>query len=429
MRSQSTSLKEINNLCIELYELKNEIVMHFEHFHAKTRTIESLHLTPYFYFLIYCINLQRSASKIFKIYKQRMINKKNLIDEKSLEMTDTNLFHQSILFMIESSKQKFGTILDIYGNYRYLKVKPDSLKNKHMEYLIPIDMREAHAETCRLFTSRSLSRLIGDMKNSYLKLPERDYILPVGYLAKIVPYVQNDFKYVVGVKYNRMDSNMYMIINGDNQIDSFSYNMRYLFKEPDYYLDRNVSLEELCPKLNEKLTKTFKKRSTGKILPREKESLEFNLAKPDGNIENRLERNRQGNRRKSHLENGSLYDLGESDEEEDEGEELTRFVFKFRHTTKSTLVIKAFKVKIVEKRFEMVDFSYRVLTLIPDDDTLNDWDENISIQESSNKLGEEDQDNPSEESLISLPKLVTERVGEINTNLIRSQNETFKFLK
>lgn len=91
-------------MCIELYQLKNEITMHYEHFHAKTRTIESLHLTPYFYFLINCINLQRSASKIFKIYKQRMINKKNLIDEKSMEITDINLFHQSILFMIESSK-------------------------------------------------------------------------------------------------------------------------------------------------------------------------------------------------------------------------------------------------------------------------------------------------------------------------------------
>lgn len=118
LRSQSTSLKEINELCIELYQLKNEITLDFEHFHSRTRSIESLHLTPYFYFLINCINLQRSASKIFKIYKQRMTNKKNLIDEKSTEIKDINLFHHSIQFLIESNKQKFGTILDIYGDSR-----------------------------------------------------------------------------------------------------------------------------------------------------------------------------------------------------------------------------------------------------------------------------------------------------------------------
>lgn len=122
---------------------------------------------------------------------------------------------------------------------------------------------------------------------------------------------------------------------------------------------------------------------------------------------------------------GSMYDLGESDEDEDidNEDELIRYVFKFRHSTSENLVSKAFKVKIVDKSYSNVDYSYRTLTLIPDDDNLNDWNDNASIQ----SLVEESQP-PSEESLKSLPGLVTERVGE-GTNMLRSQNDTFKFIK
>lgn len=141
------------------------------------------------------------------------------------------------------------------------------LKNKHMECLIPVDMREAHATSCKTFIETSLSPQLGEMMYSYIKLPERDYILPVGYCIKIVPYLKNDFKYVVGVKYNRMDSNMYLVINSENQIDSFSYNMRYLFKEPDFYLDKNIRMNELCAELDERLNRSNKKslRHIGKF--------------------------------------------------------------------------------------------------------------------------------------------------------------------
>lgn len=264
LRSQSTSLNEVNDLCIELFQLKNEITMHFEHFHSKTKSIESLHLTPYFYFLISCINLQRSASKIFKLYKQRMLNRKNLIDEKNLEITDVNLFHHSILFMVESNKQKFGTITDIYGDSRYLKVKPDSLKNKHMDCLIPSDMREPHNTSCKIFSETTLSPVIGEMLYSFIKLPERDYILPVGYLIKIMPSIKSEFRYAIGVRYNLIDSNMYILLNKENQVDAFSYNMRYLFKEPDLYLDKNTPLSEICSELEQKLSRGSKKRNVMK---------------------------------------------------------------------------------------------------------------------------------------------------------------------
>jgi hypothetical protein len=134
-------------------------------------------------------------------------------------------------------------------------VKPDMLKNKHMECLIPLDMREPHANSCKEYVDGALKPILGNMIYSFIKLPEKDYILPVGYMIKIIPYINSDFKYIVSVRYNRMDSNMYLLLNKDNQIDSFSYNMRYLFKEPELFLDKNCLLRELCPELDERLSK------------------------------------------------------------------------------------------------------------------------------------------------------------------------------
>jgi hypothetical protein len=226
---------------------------------------------------------------------------------------------------------------------------------------------------------------------------------------------------------------MYILINQDNQIDSFSYNMRYLFKDPDFYLDKNINLSDLCEDLDEKLNaNTRKKRDQSKIKIKKfakKDSLELTDARTGTHPEKRLA--------KGNDNNGSLYDLGDSDEDEDmDGDELTRYVLKFRHSTNHNTVSKAFKVKIEENSFSITDYSYRILTLIPDDDTLNDWNDiDISEEEElernkKDKLEEEEQ-LPSEESLKSLPGLVTERVNgtDKGTNMLRSQNSTFKFMK
>lgn len=124
-----------------------------------------------------------------------------------------------------------------------------------MDCLIPLDMRDAHFNSCKEYVGGNLKPSLGNMIYSFIKLPERDYILPVGYMIKIIPYINSDFKYIVSVRYNRMDSNMYLLLNKDNQIDSFSYNMRYLLKEPDFYLDKSILLKDLCPELNERLSK------------------------------------------------------------------------------------------------------------------------------------------------------------------------------
>lgn len=84
--------------------------------------------------------------------------------------------------------------------------------------------------------------------------------------------------------------------------------------------------------------------------------------------------------------------------------------------------MKCFKVKVIEKSFVNVDYNYKVICMIPDDDNMNDWNEDGEQESLQQEILE------SEPSDKSLPNLITERVGE-GTNLLRSQQEKFKFIK
>ena len=112
----------------------------------------------------------------------------------------------------------------------------------------------------------------------------------------------------------------------------------------------------------------------------------------------------------------------EDGEFKDEEEEFTRLEFKFRHSSNNSQIVRIFKVKVVQKSFTNTDYNYKVICMIPDDDNMNDWNEE-GEQESLQA-----EDIKSEESHTSLPNMVTERVGD-GTNLLRSQQETFKFMK
>jgi hypothetical protein len=107
---------------------------------------------------------------------------------------------------------------------------------------------------------------------------------------------------------------------------------------------------------------------------------------------------------------------------EPEDEEFRRLEFKFRHSGNNSEIFRFYKVKVIQKSFVNVDYNYKLVCMIPDDDNINDWDG----EDDELKILQADDDS-SEESHISLPNVVTERVAE-GTNLLRSQQETFKFM-
>lgn len=123
-----------------------------------------------------------------------------------------------------------------------------------MDALIPYVLREPHQKSCQNFTHSTLVPILGDMIQSFIKLPDKDYILAACYNLKIMPDLKNDFKYVTAIKYNRTDTNMYIILNKEYQIDSFSYNMRYLFREPELFLNKSIPFKNVCYDLFSRLS-------------------------------------------------------------------------------------------------------------------------------------------------------------------------------
>lgn len=88
-------------------------------------------------------------------------------------------------------------------------------------------------------------------------------------------------------------------------------------------------------------------------------------------------------------------------------------------------MVKTFKVKITKRNYSTVDYNYRVLSLIPDEEALDEWNDDAS-EEVKVMANQE----PSEESIKSLPGLVTERGPDNNTsNQPRINDGGFKFMK
>lgn len=425
--TQSKSLKELNDLCAELYSLKAKIDYSFDQLNSQTRNVEATHLTPYFYFLIKCVNLHRSASKVFKIYKQRMINRRNLIDEKLMILKDVNLFSQSLILMVESQKKGFGMILDVYGDTRYLKIKPLELKGKHMDCLIMESHRAAHTASCEIFNKEVMSPIIGDTVKSFIKLPASDTILPVTYNIKIIPYQETDFKYVVGIKYNRADSRMYILLNQSNKIDCFSYNMKYVFKKAEEYLDRKRSLEN------------FSKTTFDKV---NQFDLEGNLrrGKSDsvGSTNQVTNQNTQKKKTKNLVSEydskPSLSNYGSQVDKEMLNSQ-TGFLakFSFKNIYKGDIINKFFNVRIESKEYIYGNFNYKVLTLEVDDESTKNNILEIKKKQSSIEESKKEKEKEKEASEFEfeedeeeLPALESDR---IITNSVRGSHGEFKFMK
>lgn len=422
--AQSKSLNELNELASKLYNLKGKIEYAFDQVHSDTRNVEATHLTPYFYFLVKCINLHRSASKIFKIYKQRMINRRNLIDEKLMVLKDINLFSQSLIIMVDSKPKSFGTILEVYGDSKYLKVSPLELKGKHMDCLIMESHRGPHSKSCDVFNNEEMSPIIGDTVKSFIKLPTKDLILPVTYNIKIIPYEENDFKYVVGVKYNRADSKMYILLDKVNKIDSFSYNMKYITKSGESFLDKKTPLSVLSKDCFDKVVKIDKE------VKKMKKKIESGSFESTNQATNTV----QARKDKKNLVNEydskpSFSNYGSNFEQDFSGEDagfLAKFLFRNKFGDKE--LKRTFKVKIERKSYVFGNFNYKVLILEMNDqgakNSLLDFrDKNSVYLEAAKKANE----GEIEEEFEQLPQIETDRNNV--THSIRNSTSEYKFLK
>lgn len=421
LRSQTKSLKELFALSVELFNIHREIELKFDKIHSITRNIECTHLTPYFYYLVRCVNLHRKASKIFKIYKQRMITKKNLIDEKARDLDDVSLFYQSLIFLIDSQKKSFGIITDVYGDSRHLKVTPADLIGKHMDCVVMKSQREAHKDSIENFVYEPISSLIGATTYSFVKLPEKNFILRASIIKKIVPYEETNFKYCVGIKYLKRENSVYLLLDGDNEIDSFSYSTRYLFRNPEEYIYEGYQLKDLCPEIYDKVFYARKDSS----VPEEREWSESGKKKGNGSSKEATDLG-EPVKNSQEAKSKSYFHLDESMEESED--DTIQAKFSFVNSSSGRVLMKYFRVKIIEKEFKYGNYRYKLLNLTVDDEA----QKKAGLRKMKTKVKITVRQEDQEILDSALPPLSSNRIEdsrrETKLNKIRSEEHSFKFM-
>lgn len=352
LENDKKKLKQMNDLIKEMYQRDKIIRRKFHEVEKRSKSNECIHLTPYFYYLYKCVNLQRSASLIFKAHKSRTLNQNRFIDHNKKFFTQENFFDNMIIFLISANKSNFGVILDSYGDASYLRMKHEQLAGKHMNSLIMDSHIIPHNIACKRFMELPLTQILGSIADSYIRIPKTDFIISVTFNRKIVPFVNNNFEFIIGTKFHQQDGNMYMLLDNKFNIDSFSVNMAYLFDKHEDYLDKKrVKISDFSEKLWVKMKTLIK---TCRINSHKRSPIILEGSKDLSSMESEIR-----------LDPEDITDMCTAVNQE---YELGNFRLRFRNLENGSVVKRKFFARLKRLKYLEQDFYYYVLTLVYCDD-------------------------------------------------------------
>lgn len=345
LRAQSKSLKVLDKNCKFLYDLDEEIKISFRDLHKNTRQTDTNHFSPYFLYLNKVANLQRSASEIFKIYKKRMVQKKNLLHEDEKFFTDENMMINSLIFKVESSDRGFGTILDVYGNPKLLKGKKElgRLKGMNINSMIADSLTKHHQEACTMINEKNYETVLNSQKQTFLKNPETGYLEPVTIMLMIMPSVKDNFKYMSGVRFHPSDPNFYLILDDHMNVSAFSQNFQELF-EDENYLQGERKMRNLSEQVAEFLC----------------HGNENQYISEGGNSKEKAKH------MTSYLGKQKKWDSASTFSADGKNSRKVKKIisdFSFKHKITQEVVKLQFKAEILKKKFDTIDYNYTYLKL------------------------------------------------------------------
>ena len=403
LRAPYKTYSELMALLKQLYHLKYKIAWEYEMVHRNARRVEFIHLVPYFYFLARCVNRHRSASNIFKLYKQRVAKNQKTLNMKVREITDLNILHNGMVLKIESQKFQFGRILGVYGDPVVEGLDPQALVGQSMDCLIPSEQHKAHQDSCDRFFNSKVSDFLGQNFTTFLKIPDTSYTCPISMVVKIMPASQDDFKFVVGIKILKLDSRLYIGLKSDLKVESYSTSMKLLFNNPDKYLLSDISISELSNKVYQKILGTqnpskFKLLDNNQITGRagsdgEEEEKELSGSnsmqrsqKSSTSPSKEMSPTRRSSQRKKTFMNYLMKTIfsnkdRDSSSQDGAGSHSFQGVLKFVHSLSGKVQKRKFDIDIVTRNYAYTDFSYTYLVMsINDDREIGKWMETHTLK-------------------------------------------------
>jgi len=368
------SLLNLNNKTFEMRELSIEIETQYERIEDKGRIVDYYHIPPYFYFKRECLNLYKSASRLYSTYRQRLANKSHLIDRKNRGFENLGIFYNSVIIQVAAEKENFGIMRDAFGDTAILGVTKENLIGKEMNYLIPNLARHFHQDSCSKFMKRPIESFLGEeITGTFLKQPNTELIISSSITFKIIPSLSCGFDFISGLKYDSYDSKMYILLDSDLMVDSYSHNMRYLFDYSKAIIKRNIHIGTVSPDILNKIRET----ETKQIVERNKRKEKLNESNDyKETAEMKLKamlnttfksKNSKGRRRR---DQSTLNTLTERKRNIYSSSPLITKSFiasvkLMEEDNESEVITQLFQVSISERRYSIVNFRYYLLELIP----------------------------------------------------------------
>lgn len=349
LRTKNSHIKKLTSICSKVQTTTELIDLNFSYFNKRTKEVDYLHLPIYYYFLLIIKNLYRSSFLVFKDYKHRLTVQSKISMDQTLELSENNMLSNCVLFLTESNKRNFGTILDVYGDYTYLETQCKDLIGKGFEIAIPQSLVAPHLESALKLVRNPIVPLLGEnVRKTFMRIPDQDYMVPAGLSIKMVPFKIFEFRFVTGIKIDCLNTKMHILIDSNGDIDCYSSNMRDMFQDPEAYLYKGVKLEDLSSELKEFIDSKLGKDK------RKKKSV----------VGNQPPKNRRKRILSTFIDMSGLgkdFDLDEQDESK------IKTLLKFRNRNDGTLLGTSFQLYFNKREFFMIDYSYIILTLEPID--------------------------------------------------------------
>ena len=230
-----------------LYQMRDSLDDYFNDLNQLTQKTDFKHYIPYISHLNFNLNLQESARHLLSQYSARQSMLHQCPEFKEAKINNINMMTDNLYLLLSSNRKSFGTVVDVYGSYQLFANNHNEIIGKNFEMFLTPTLREYHKTFVEVATSESMDkfRLFGAQFSGFVKVPSRDLVVYANTTVKVVPYAENEFKYITLVKplLNIFEDKFFILLDGQLNVEAYSYN--FLDILPSSYLGIGASLNTL----------------------------------------------------------------------------------------------------------------------------------------------------------------------------------------
>lgn len=252
--SDNANLRSIYRKKTRLFHLNQHLTLRFKILHENTLKTECYHLIPYFYHLLYNLNLYRSSKKIYTIFTTRwQAVKKAYLDTTNIKLDNLSVLYRSTTFVCDSNQSSLSRICNVYGNRSH---KYQSCLGKYPDVILPRVQNRFHHQAMSKYLHSDNTNNLKNINHGFTRQPNDKMITKTVIIIKVTPNLKKEFNFMVNLMDNQNPEDFYILVNQDAKIDSFSKNFTKLVSKR--FLKVDTKIGTLSPRSQEFITRVVR---------------------------------------------------------------------------------------------------------------------------------------------------------------------------